>query len=322
MVGFFVFAGQLITTMKKLSWLSIALVALCVRAMAAEKNSVLVAAWDGSSRLFGDLAASFEASTGTRVYRSHGGSSRQARAVLDGLPADVLCVSEAADLDLLVSQQRLAANWRTLLPQQSVPFGSAVVFVVRPGNPKQLRDWADLAKPGVQLISANPSSSGSGRVDHLAALAWCRQQKMDDAATLVFFKHLYGNALTLESGSRGATLAFFERGLGDVLVAWQSEAALALTNWPERGQVVWPSVTLAAEPRIGVLTPKGQAWANFLFSPEALKLASGQGFIDLRSWRAPAGTRLVRAQDLGDEEALRKAQFSRDGVLARALEAR
>jgi sulfate transport system substrate-binding protein len=295
---------------------------LATRIGAQQQNSVLVASWDGSSRLFGDLATRFEASTGTRVYRSHGGSSRQARAVLDGLPADVLCVSEAADLDLLVSQKRLSPDWRKLLPQAAVPFGSAVVFIVRPGNPKGLRDWADLAKPGVQLISANPSSSGSGRVNHLAALAWCRHQKMSADASFDFFKHLYGNALTLESGSRGATLAFFERGLGDVLVAWQSEAALALKRWPERGLVVWPSVTLAAEPRIGVLTPKGQAWADFLFTPAALSIAADQGFIDLKTWKAPAGTLFMRASQLGDENAVHEAQFSHDGVLAHALEAR
>lgn len=308
--------------MKQVIFLQLALMAFSGPALAADQDSVLVAAWDGSSRLFGDLAASFEASTGTRVYRSHGGSSRQARAVLDGLPADVLCVSEAADLDLLAEKHRLDPQWRHALPHESVPFGSAVVFVVRPGNPKGLRDWADLTKAGVQLISANPSSSGSGRVNHLAALAWCQKHKMDEAATLAYFKQLYGNALTLESGSRGATLAFFERGLGDVLIAWQSEAALALQRWPERGQVIWPSVTLAAEPCVGVITPKGQAWANFLFTPAALKIATEHGFIDLKTWKAPAATLFVRAKQLGDEKEVHAAQFSRDGILARALESR
>ena len=196
--------------------------------------TLLNVSYDPTRELYEDFNAAFarywKAKTGqqVRVDQSHGGSAKQARSVIDGLAADVVTLALAADIDAIASAAKLLpVNWQSLLPDNSSPYTSTIVFLVRAGNPKGIRDWGDLVRPGVAVITPNPKTSGGARWNYLAAWAWARAQPGgNDASAREFVRRLYGNVPVLDTGARGATTTFVQRGLGDVLVGWENEALL------------------------------------------------------------------------------------------------
>ncbi|HEY3730460.1 MAG TPA: sulfate ABC transporter substrate-binding protein [Steroidobacteraceae bacterium] len=232
------------------------------------------------------FAARWLADTGERVtiHQSHGGSGKQARAIIDGLEADVATLALGFDIDELAHTGGLIPeDWATRLPNNSAPYTSTIVFLVRKGNPKNIRDWDDLVRPGVQVITPNPKSSGGARWNYLAAWAWAlKQPGGDDAKAKDFVRRLYKSVPVLDSGARGATVTFVERGIGDVLLAWENEALLARKNLgPDKVDIVLPSISILAEPPVTVVdkvvdrrgTRKvAEAYLKFLYTKEGQEL--------------------------------------------------
>lgn len=218
------------------------------------------------------------------VKTSHGGSGKQARAVIDGLQADVVTLALAGDIDALNMQQPLIApNWQQRLAQNSTPYTSTIVFLVRKGNPKNIRDWDDIVRDeGIEVITPNPKTSGGARWNLLAAWSYAKDKTGSDEAALKFVTQLYKQAPILDTGARGSTMSFIQRGLGDVLLAWENEAHLALQE--EGGsefEIVTPSVSILAEPPVAmvdkVVDKKGtrkeaEAYLQYLYSDEAQRL--------------------------------------------------
>jgi sulfate transport system substrate-binding protein len=215
------------------------------------------------------------------VRQSHGGSGKQARSVIDGLEADVVTLALAGDIDAIAKNARLLPeNWQKRLADNSTPYTSTIVFLVRKGNPKRLLDWNDLVRPGVSVITPNPKTSGGARWNYLAAWAYAqRQPGATPASAQAFVGKLYKNVPVLDSGARGSTTTFVQRGIGDVLLAWENEAWLALNELgPGSYDIVYPSVSVLAEPPVSVVdkvalrhgTSKvAQAYLQYLYSPEA-----------------------------------------------------
>lgn len=267
----------------------------------AAEVTLLNVSYDPTRELYQDVntafAASWKAKTGDAVVvrQSHGGSGNQARAVLEGLEADVVTLALAADIDALAAKGRLLpSDWAGRLPHHSVPFASTIVFLVRQGNPKGIRDWPDLIRPGVQVVTPNPKTSGGARWNYLAAWGWAaRTHHGDQAAARSYVTELYRHVAVLDSGARGATTTFVERGIGDVLLAWESEARLAVQDLgPGRFAVVAPSQSILAEPPVAVVdayairhgTGKiAEAYLRFLFSPEGQRIGARHFF------RSPTG---------------------------------
>jgi sulfate/thiosulfate transport system substrate-binding protein len=190
------------------------------------------------------------------VRQSHGGSGKQARSVIDGLEADVVTLALAYDIDQISDKAGLLpSNWQSRLPNNSSPYTSTIVLLVRKGNPKHIRDWGDLAKPGVSVVTPNPKTSGGARWNYLAAWAWAlRQPGGNDATAKEFVGKLYKNVPVLDAGARGSTTTFVERGIGDVLIAWENEALLAIKELgPGKFEVVAPSLSILAEPPVAVV---------------------------------------------------------------------
>jgi|SRR5579883_959433 len=256
---------------------------------------ILNVSYDPTRELYQDINARFARvyaeKTGVKVTikQSHGGSAKQARAVIDGLQADVVTLGLAYDVDAIAAAGLVGKDWATRLPNHSVPFGSTIVFLVRAGNPKGIHDWDDLVKPGVSVITPNPKTSGGARWNYLAAWGYAqRRANGDEASARDFVTRLYKNVPVLDSGARGATNTFVERGLGDVLIAWESEALLAKK---QRGgdalELVVPSVSIAAETPVAVVDQVvdkrgtravAQAYVDFLFSPDAQAVAAEQSY--------------------------------------------
>jgi sulfate/thiosulfate transport system substrate-binding protein len=218
------------------------------------------------------------------VNQSHGGSGKQARAVIDGLEADVVTLALEADIDVIATKTgKIPANWKTLLPSNSAPYTSTIVFLVRKGNPKGIKDWGDLVKDGVEVITPNPKTSGGARWNFLAAWAWAKKQYGgDDAKIRDYITKLFQHVPVLDTGARGATQTFAERGLGDVLIAWENEAYLALDELgADQFEVIAPSISIKAEPPVALVkgnadahgtTKVAEAYLDYLYSPEAQKL--------------------------------------------------
>jgi len=215
-----------------------------------------------------------------KIKQSHGGSGKQARAVIDGLEADVVTLALAYDIDALAEHKLLAADWQKRLTHNSSPYTSTIVFLVRKGNPKGIKDWNDLIKPGVSVITPNPKTSGGARWNHLAAWGYAlRQPGGNEAKAKDFLGKLYKNVPVLDSGARGATTTFVERGIGDVLIAWENEAYLAVKELgPTKFDIITPSVSILAEPPVAVVdkfadkhgTRKvAEAYLNYLYTDEA-----------------------------------------------------
>ena len=247
------------------------------RELYEEYNKAFAAYWKGRS---GDAL---------RVNQSHGGSGKQARSVIDGLQADVVTLALAYDVDALSRQGRLIPpNWQSRLPDNSSPYTSTIVFLVRKGNPKNIRDWGDLARAGVSVITPNPKTSGGARWNYLAAWAWAlKQPGGNDKSAEAFLKKVYGNVPVLDSGARGSTVTFVERGIGDVLLAWENEALLAVKQLgAAKLEVVVPSVSILAEPPVSVVdkvverrgTRKvAEAYLAFLYTKQGQEI-SAQNF--------------------------------------------
>lgn len=252
---------------------------------------ILNVSYDPTRELYEAIDAAFAKSyrdkTGVTVTvrQSHGGSAKQARAVIDGLEADVVTLGLAYDVDAVARAGLLPATWAARLPNRSIPFTSTIVFLVRAGNPKGIRDWDDLVKPGVAVITPNPKTSGGARWNYLAAWGYAKRKTGgDDATARDFVTRLYKNVPVLDSGARGATTTFAERGLGDVLIAWESEALLA-KNRPggEKFDIVVPSVSIVAATPAAVVDKVvdkhgtravAEAYLQFLYTPEAQAIAA------------------------------------------------
>lgn len=218
------------------------------------------------------------------VRQSHGGSGGQARAVIDGLEADVVTLALAYDVEAISKAGLIEPGWAAKLPQNSAPYTSTIVFLVRKGNPKGVKDWNDLVKPGIQVITANPKTSGGARWNYLAAWHYAKVQNGgNDAAARQFITALFKNVPVLDSGARGATTTFMERGIGDVLLTWENEAYLALAEAQDKVEIVMPSLSILAEPSVAVVDQvaarKGtsavaRAYLEYLYSPEGQELAA------------------------------------------------
>jgi sulfate/thiosulfate transport system substrate-binding protein len=244
------------------------------RELYEEYNKAFAAYWKGKT---GDTVI---------VSQSHGGSGKQARSVIDGLEADVVTLALAYDVDALANQGGLIPkNWQTRLPNNSTPYTSTIVFLVRKGNPKNIRDWNDLARPGISVITPSPKTSGGARWNYLAAWAWALAQPGgNDAAAEAFVKKLYHNVPVLDSGARGATVTFVERGIGDVLLAWENEAYLAIKELgPAKFDIVAPSLSIVAEPPVSVVDQNvdehgtrkvAEEYLKYLYSPQGQEIAA------------------------------------------------
>jgi sulfate transport system substrate-binding protein len=221
-----------------------------------------------------------------KVEQSHGGSGKQARSVIDGLGADVVTLALAYDIDVIAERGRLLpANWQKQFPNNSSPYTSTIVFLVRKGNAKKIKDWDDLVKPGVAVVTPNPKTSGGARWNYLAAWAYAESKfGKDPAKAKDFLKRLYKNVPVLDSGARGATTTFVQRGVGDVLIAWENEAYLALNEFgPEKFEIITPSLSILAEPPVAVVDKAAKkhrtealakAYLEFLYSDEAQEIAA------------------------------------------------
>ena len=219
------------------------------------------------------------------IKQSHGGSGKQARAVIDGLDADVVTLALGYDVIALAEKKLIPADWQKRLPHNASPYTSTIVFLVRKGNPKQIKDWNDLVKPGIGIVTPNPKTSGGARWNYLAAWAYAlKQPGGDEDKAREFVGKLFKNVKVLDSGARGATTTFTERGIGDVLLAWENEAYLAVKELgPEKFEIVTPSLSILAEPPVSVVDKvvdkKGtrkvaQAYLEYLYSPEGQEIAA------------------------------------------------
>ncbi|MBV6321362.1 sulfate ABC transporter substrate-binding protein [Duganella violaceipulchra] len=255
----------------------------------AAEISLLNVSYDPTRELYQDVNAAFakewKAKTGDvlKIKQSHGGSGKQGRAVIDGLEADVVSLALAYDIDAIAERKLLSPDWQKKLPHNSTPYTSTIVFLVRKGNPKGIKDWSDLVKPGIAVITPNPKTSGGARWNHLAAYGYAlRQPGGSEASAKDFLSKLYKNVPVLDSGARGATTTFVERGIGDVLIAWENEALLAIKELgPTKFDIVAPSVSILAEPPVAVVdkvvdkrgTRKvAEAYLNFLYTDEAQEI--------------------------------------------------
>ena len=213
------------------------------------------------------------------VQQSHGGSGKQARSVIDGLEADVVTLALAYDIDALADRKLLPLDWQKKLPNNASPYTSTIVFLVRKGNPKHINNWPDLARSGVDVITPNPKTSGGARWNYLAAWGFALANGGTPASAKDFVKRIYANTKVLDSGARGATTTFVERGIGDVLIAWENEAYLAVKELgPDKFQIVTPSLSILAEPPVSVVDanaeakgvkPLAEAYLDYLYSPAA-----------------------------------------------------
>ena len=253
---------------------------------------LLNVSYDPTRELYQAFNASFakqwKAKTGetVRVRQSHGGSGKQARSVIDGLEADVVTLALASDIDAIHDRSNvIPADWQKRLPSNAAPYTSTIVFLVRKGNPKKITDWADLARTGVDVITPNPKTSGGARWNYLAAWGYALKQPGGNAESAKnFVKSIYANTKVLDSGARGSTTTFAERGIGDVLIAWENEAHLSVKELgPDRFEIVTPSLSILAEPPVSVVDKNvdkrgtrkaATAYLEYLYSPEGQEIVA------------------------------------------------
>ena len=308
--------------------------------LGANSVQLLNVSYDPTRELYQEINAAFarhwKAKTGQTVVvrQSHGGSSKQARAVIDGLQADVVTLALASDVDALAEAGLLARDWQRRLPHNSTPYASTIVFLVRKGNPKKIRTWDDVVRPGVVVITPNPKTSGGARWTYLAAYGYALEKHKGNAAQArAFVARLYGNVPVLDSGARGATTTFAERGIGDVLLTWENEAHLALKELG-RGEfeIVVPPVSILAEPPVAVVDKVvarrgtgavARAYVAFLYTPEA------QAIISRHAYRARTVKSVLPALQLftvderfGGWTAARRAHFADGATFDRIFEAK
>jgi sulfate/thiosulfate transport system substrate-binding protein len=267
-----------------------------------------------------------------QVKQSHGGSGKQARSVIDGLAADVVTLALAADIDVMVTNGKLLpVNWQSRLPHNSAPYTSTIVFVVRKGNPKRVKDWGDLAKPGIAVITPNPRTSGGARWNYLAAWAWAKAQPGgSDATAKQFITKLYKNVPVLDTGARGSTTTFGQRGIGDVLLAWENEAFLAVKELgSDKVEIVVPSMSILAEPPVAVVDKVvlkrgtrdlATEYVKHLYSPEAQEIIAHNFYrptdpqVAQKYSKQFPQLKLVTIQDFGGWAKAQKTHFVDGGV--------
>ena len=278
-------------------WFALALLVILAGSAAhASMVTLLNVSYDPTRELYEDynkaFASYWKSRTGddVKVNQSHGGSGKQARSVIDGLEADVVTLALAYDIDALASRGGLIpVNWQSRLPNNSAPYTSTIVFLVRKGNPKGIHDWGDLVRPGVSVVTPSPKTSGGARWNYLAAWAWALKQPGGNAAAAeAFVKKLYHNVPVLDSGARGATVTFVERGIGDVLLAWENEAFLALKELgPAKFDIVAPSLSIVAEPPVSVVDQNvdqhgtrrvAEEYLKYLYSQQGQEIAAKHFF--------------------------------------------
>jgi sulfate transport system substrate-binding protein len=252
--------------------------------------SLLNVSYDPTRELYVDFNKSFaaayqkEAGKSVEIKQSHGGSGSQARSVIDGLQADVVTLALAYDIDAVANKGLLAKDWQKRLAQNSSPYTSTIVFLVRKGNPKGIKDWDDLVKPGVAVITPNPKTSGGARWNYLAAWGYALKKSGSQEGARDFVGNLYKNVPVLDTGARGSTVTFVERGVGDVLLAWENEAFLAVKEFgKDKFEIVAPSVSILAEPPVAVVDSvvekKGtravaEAYLKHWYTPEGQEIAA------------------------------------------------
>ncbi|WP_323073457.1 sulfate ABC transporter substrate-binding protein [Mycetohabitans endofungorum] len=279
-------------------WLVLAvclILALAATEGARANESLLNVSYDVTRELYEDINASFVASytksTGESISirQSHGASTSQALSVLYGRQADIVTMNHPTDIDLLVQRGKLLPeNWRTRLPNSSSPYSTTVVFVVRKGNPKKIRDWDDLARPGIQVIMVHPKTSGNGRYTYLAAWGYKLQRGGDDAQAKKFVKAIMADTPTFDTGGRGATMTFTQHGIGDVLVTFENEVASIIGGeGGENYEAIYPSISLLVEPPVALVDKvvderntreQAQAYLNYLWSPKAQQIIANHHF--------------------------------------------
>src|SRR3954469_16143590 len=276
--------------MKLKSFLLTAIALAAGTAAFAKNIELLNVSYDPTRELYVDYNKAFatywKGKTGdtVTVKQSHGGSGKQARSVIDGLQADVVTLALAGDVDALYDVAKLIPqDWQKRLPENSTPYTSTIVFVVRKGNPKGIKDWDDLIKPGISVITPNPETSGGARWNYLAAWAYAKHKQGSDAAGQQFVAALYKNVPVLDSGARGSTTTFVQRGIGDVAISWENEAFLVLKEFgADKYEIVVPSISILAEPPVSivdkVVKKKGteavaKAYLEYLYSDEGQDIA-------------------------------------------------
>lgn len=308
--------------------------------------TLLNVSYDPTREFYQEVNTAFNRSRTARglpevaIRQSHGGSGKQARSVIDGLEADVVTLALAYDIDQVARRGLIRTGWRQRFPDNATPCTSVVVFLVRKGNPKRIRDWGDLARPGTVVITPNPKTSGGARWNYLAAWGFARSQPGATAASArEFVAKIIGNVPVLDSGARAATTTFVQRGIGDVLVTWESEAMLALEKMGrDRVSIVMPSLTILAEPPVAIVDAvvdrrgsrrEAQAYLDFLYTPEGQELAARHYYRP----RNPAVLARHRAQfpevrvltidrDFGGWAVAQKTHFDEGGTFDRIVEGR
>ncbi len=267
------------------------LLGLAVLPAGAQKIKLLNVSYDPTRELYQDFNTAFakywKGKTGqdVEIQQSHGGSGKQARSVIDGLEADVVTLALAYDVDAVAGSGLLAKNWQARLPLNSAPYTSTIVFLVRKGNPKHIKDWDDLAKPGISVITPNPKTSGGARWNYLAAWGYALKKFGNDQAKAKdFVAHIYKNVPVLDTGARGSTVTFVERGIGDVLIAWENEAILAVKDIGKgQFEIVAPSLSILAEPPVAVVDKVANkhktaavalAYLQYLYTPEGQEIVA------------------------------------------------
>jgi len=282
------------TRRRSLALTAAALLGLGAPAAQARAQALLNVSYDPTRGMYQEynpvFAAHWRARTGSdlAVRMSHGGSGRQARSVIDGLRADVVTLALAYDIDELARSGRLSADWQRRLPHNSSPYVSTMVLLVRAGNPKGIRDWEDLVRPGVQVITPNPKTSGAARWNYLAAWGYARRKHGSDARAREFVSRMLANVPVLDGAARAATTTFVERGIGDVLINWENEAMLAEREIGRgRFEIVMPSVSILAEPPVAVIDRNAerngtrelaQAYLEHLYSPAGQEIVARHHF--------------------------------------------
>jgi sulfate/thiosulfate-binding protein len=303
----------------------------------AKPITLLNVSYDPTRELYQDINKAFigywKSRTGQtlKINQSHNGSGASARAVIDGLQADVVTLALAYDIDEIAQKAKLLpANWQSRLPQNSTPYTSTIVFLVRKGNPWKLKDWGDLIKPGIEVITPNPKTSGGARWNYLAAWNWAKTQPGgSDAAAKAFVQKLYKQVPVLDTGARGATTSFTERKLGDVLLAWENEAYLALDELKGQFDIVTPPTSILAEPPVAVVDRNvdrhktraiAEGYLNFLYSPLAQDII-GKNYYRPRNAEAFAkhaakfpNVKLATINDFGGWAKAQAVHFADGGV--------
>jgi sulfate/thiosulfate transport system substrate-binding protein len=324
---------------KLLATFGVAALAIGVGQAATAKDITLLnVSYDPTRELYVDVNKAFgeywKKKTGdtVNIRQSHGGSGRQARSVIDGLAADVVTLALAGDIDAIATQGKLLpVNWEERLPDNSAPYTSTIVFLVRKGNPKGIKDWGDLAKAGVSVVTPNPRTSGGARWNYLAGWAWAKKQPGgNDVTAKEFIRKLFKNVPVLDTGARGALTTFAQRNIGDVFISWENEAFLAVKELgPDKFQIVVPSVSILAEPSVAVVDKVvlrrgtravAEEYLKFLYTPEGQEIAARNYYrprdpqVAARHQELFQKLELVTIKDFGGWAKAQKEHFNDGGV--------